>query len=243
MEAHVPAYAWVVVLGSEAALVAWLTAMVRRVSGGRAALLTGAGLLAWLALVASLAGAGLFRPLPGAPPRIGGALLVPLLVGGGLLLFSARVRDFVSRLPAGWVVGAQTVRLLGIVFVLLEGRGVLPGTFARPAGWGDFAVGVTAPLVALALARRWAHAGTWAALWNALGVLDLMVAVSIGALAADSSVRLIHTNPSTAAMASLPLSTIPTFAVPLFLLLHAASFLGMGQRVARPVLVAADVAS
>jgi hypothetical protein len=34
------------------------------------------------------------------------------------------------------------------VFVIDYYREFLPGIFALPAGWGDFAIGITAPLVA-----------------------------------------------------------------------------------------------
>ena len=48
-----------------------------------------------------------------------------------------------------------------------------------PAGWGDIAIGLTAPLVALALVRRLPGAVPLAILWNVLGLLDLIVAVGM----------------------------------------------------------------
>src|ERR1700731_1688521 len=48
----------------------------------------------------------------------------------------------------------QAWRWAGFRFQTLYTYGVLPGIFAWPAGLGDMAVGVTAPLVLAALLRR-----------------------------------------------------------------------------------------
>src|SRR5229473_268043 len=96
----------------------------------------------------------------------------------------------------------------------------LPGIFAWPAGLGDMAIGVTAPLVLAALLRRPGFAaGKSFVAWNLSGILDLTVAVSIGAL-----VPLLAPNfygaVSTAPMTQLPLVLVPTYLVPTFLILH-----------------------
>jgi membrane protease YdiL (CAAX protease family) len=97
--------------------------------------------------------------------------------------------------------------------------------FALPAGLGDMAIGVTAPWIMLALVRqpRFAARGTFIR-WNVLGILDLLVAISIGTVS-----TLFATGApgeiSTAPMATLPLLLIPAFLVPLFLMLHTAALL------------------
>ena len=53
-------------------------------------------------------------------------------------------------------------------------------------------------------------------LWQLLGMLDLVTAVTLGATAALVNPNGIPTTPMTA----LPMSLIPTFAVPLLFLLH-----------------------
>ena len=55
--------------------------------------------------------------------------------------------------PQSWVVGVQFYRVLGVIFLLLNAQGRLPSLFALPAGAGDIAVGLLAPIVALAYAR------------------------------------------------------------------------------------------
>jgi hypothetical protein len=53
-------------------------------------------------------------------------------------------------------------------------------------------------------------------LWQALGIADLVMAVSLGTLVGILDPHGISTSPMTV----LPLSLIPTFAVPLLLILH-----------------------
>jgi hypothetical protein len=94
------------------------------------------------------------------------------------------------------------------------------------------AIGVTAPWVILALVRQPAFAASAAfRRWNVLGILDLIVAVSLG----TSSAILSTGAPgeiTSAPMATLPLLLIPAFLVPLFLMLHTAALM-QGRLLAR----------
>lgn len=232
MAALVPWFVWPVVFGSELTLVTWLVLAVRRHGGagaGRRALGVAAALTAWFGVMVVLSAAGLFAGGADRPPTIALGVFPPIVAGGLALALSPAVRARVLAIPQAWLVGGQFVRVLGIVFLVLFGRGVLPGQFALPAGWGDFAIGVTAPVLAWALAagKPWAPRLAW--VWNAVGLLDLVVAVGVGTFSADSSLRLFPSGPSTDAMAVLPLSLIPTFGVPLFVLLHFASLLGLAR--------------
>jgi hypothetical protein len=125
-----------------------------------------------------------------------------------------------APLPA--LIGVQVYRTIGVVFVILLAQGQLPAHFALPAGWGDIAVGLSAPLVALALAREVRGGRTLAAEWNVFGLLDLVVAVGMGTgflatfLAPDFATRVAPA----AAMGIFPLILVPTFAVPVSVLLH-----------------------
>jgi hypothetical protein len=125
--------------------------------------------------------------------------------------------DIVTRLVA-----PQTVRIVGVVFLLVMALGRLPAVFALPAGLGDMAVGIAAPFIA----RRLRDGSTRGAVWfNIMGIVDLVVAVSVGYLAATGPTQLIHVTPSTEAVTTLPLVLIPTVAVPFALALHVLSLL------------------
>jgi hypothetical protein len=100
---------------------------------------------------------------------------------------------------------------------------VLPGVFAWPAGLGDIAIGVTAPWVALALVRRPGFVTSRVfVVWNLFGILDLVVAVSAGALSSVLASG-VAGDVTTGPMAQLPLVLIPKYLVPLFLMLHLAA--------------------
>ena len=114
----------------------------------------------------------------------------------------------------------QAWRAGGLGFLALYAHGVLPGAFAWPAGLGDIAIGVTAPWVALALIRRPGFTiSRLFVVWNLLGILDLVVAVTVGGLSsalASGAPGEVTTGP----MAHLPLVLIPAYLVPLFVMLH-----------------------
>jgi hypothetical protein len=142
------------------------------------------------------------------------AALTPLLLFGLWFAVSPGFRQFTGSLDPRILTIVQTWRIGGLVFVVLYGFGLLPGVFALPAGWGDFVIGLTAPLVAWRFASPGHRNGF--ILWQVLGMIDLVMAVSLGTTA-----RLL--SPSAASMQPmtvLPLSMIPTFVVPLLLMFH-----------------------
>jgi hypothetical protein len=177
--------------------------------------------LAWLTLVLVLGARGVFVASPGAPPL---ALLLGLVVPLSVFLVGywtiRPLREFVLSADLRLIVGMQAWRWAGFGFLTLYTYRVLPGIFAWPAGLGDMAIGVTAPLVLAALLRRPGFAaGKSFVVWNLSGILDLTVAVSIGALVPLFAPSL-YGAVSTAAMTQLPLVLVPTYLVPTFLMLH-----------------------
>jgi hypothetical protein len=175
-----------------------------------------AGLVgAWF--IASLTASALhgFETDPGRPPLpFGLAVVIP--IGLFVLWFAASrgFRQFVLDLSPRTLTFVHSWRLAGFTFLVLYSYGILPGLLALPAGWGDIAIGATAPFVAMTLANP-RHRKSFI-FWQALGVLDLVNAIALGTTA-----QLIqpHGVPTTA-MTVLPMSLIPTFAVPLLLILH-----------------------
>ncbi len=157
---------------------------------------------------------------------------LPILFGASLPLAAFLVayngsrtfREYVLSSDLRLLTAAQAWRAGGLGFLAMYAAGLLPGLFAWPAGLGDIAIGLTAPWVSAALTRDPAFAGSRRfALWNALGILDLVVAVSTGALSSGILPGLVRV--STAPMARMPLVLIPAFLVPLFLILHITALL------------------
>jgi len=85
---------------------------------------------------------------------------------------------------------------------------------------------MSAPWIVLGLVRHPSFAASRRyVLWNILGILDLVVAVSLGAICSGFIPGITGTV-TTGPMASLPLVLIPGYLVPLFIMLH---FAGLAQ--------------
>lgn len=161
--------------------------------------------------------AGVFESAPSGPP-----LAILVAVAGPPLLFalgyraSRPFRRFALGMDLRLLTAIQGWRVLGGMFLALYAFDLLPGLFAWPAGAGDLAVGVAAPFVLLAMLRgapAWRRQVTWL---NIAGLVEFVVAVGTGVLTDSSS------------LAALPLSLVPTFAVPLWTIFHAISLLQLG---------------
>jgi hypothetical protein len=175
----------------------------------------------WLALVVWLGAKGAFMLPSGTPPYpIGLGFGVPLVVFLAAFWISPLFRQFLAAADLPLLTAVQSWRFAGFGFLALAAYGVLPWSFAWPAGLGDMAIGLTAPWMALAIARRrGVAAGRLFVVWNLLGILDLVVAVAVGTLN-----QILGTGTpgsvSTTPMAQLPLLLIPAYLVPLFVMLH-----------------------
>jgi hypothetical protein len=175
-----------------------------------------AGLIAaWFAFSLIASALHGYSTAPGAPPLpLGLAALTPIVLFLLWFFASPRFREFTLQLSPRVLTLVQTWRVAGFVFLVLATYGILPRLFAWPAGWGDIAIGATAAFAALKLATP-RHRASFIA-WQILGIADLVNAVALGALAGVIEPHGIPTSPMTV----LPLSLIPTFAVPLMLILH-----------------------
>ena len=94
------------------------------------------------------------------------------------------------------------------------------GLFAFPAGVDDLAIGMTTPIVASALLTKHLFPIRTSNIWNVLGILDLVNAVSLGILTSSSPSGILACEISIKPVISFPLGLIPTFGVPLSIILH-----------------------
>lgn len=179
------------------------------------------GLFAWLAVAIGLGLGGFYVASRNAVPTIEFGILVPIVLGIALYLTVPAVRDLVGRLPHAWLVGVQLYRAGGAIFLVLWLDGHLPGIFALPAGIGDVLVGVTAPVAAYMYVRHRAHRALFA--WNILGLTDLAIALATGFLTTPSRFQMFAVDAPNLLVTQFPLVIIPTFIVPLSILLHLAS--------------------
>jgi hypothetical protein len=142
------------------------------------------------------------------------AATTPILLFALWFATSDKFRQFALSLNPQILTLAQSWRIVGFTFLLLEARGILPAIFALPAGYGDMAIGMTATFAGWKLANP-ARRNSFIT-WQLLGITDLITAVSLGTTA-----RLLSPHGlSMEAMTVLPLSLVPTFLVPLFFIFH-----------------------
>ena len=181
------------------------------------------GSIAWFVLAVALGAAGQFTAAPGDPPiALGLAAGGPPIVAVALLVLSARFRTWARSRDLRLLTELQAWRTIGLAFLAVAAVDALPAGFALPAGIGDLLVALTAPLVAVLIARG-ALPTSGYLWWTAFGALDLIVAVTLGVLYSDSSLGLLGNGVDTTVATQLPLSLIPTFFVPFLLTVHVIS--------------------
>jgi len=190
---------------------------------GRAARISAAVLIGWFGVATALGSLGVYGGASDRAPTIQYGLLIPILIGGLLILRSSTLARVLDAVPQHWLIGVQSYRALGIIFLVLYGAGKLPGVFAWPAGLGDVLVGVLAPVVALTYARGPRDNTDLVSAWNIFGIIDLIVAVTAGFTSSPSPFQLFAFDHPNELISAFPLVLIPTYLVPVSVLLHLAS--------------------
>ncbi|MFE9206649.1 hypothetical protein [Micromonospora sp. NPDC007230] len=184
--------------------------------------------IGWFGAALAASALGAFRTPQGAPPvalaLAAGAAPLAVLI---LALGSSRFRAWARSLDLRFLTLLQTWRVAGLAFLALAAVDALPDGFAMPAGLGDVAIGLTAPFVALFVIHR---SNRLFIAWTALGIADLIAAVTLGVLYSDNPVGVLHGDVNTGIMATLPMSLIPAFGVPITLVAHTLSLIKLTGR-------------
>jgi len=166
---------------------------------------------------------------PNKPPlAFGLTLLAPIVFFVAAYQRRGAIWQFCQSLDLRFVVAVHFWRVMALDFLLCAASGTLPIGFALPAGLGDILTGLAAIPLAFALSHGTPGTRKKFVAWNIFGLLDLLVAVSMGILHSGSSLGLLAgSGPTTQLMTELPRSMVPTFLVPMFMLLH---MLGLARR-------------
>ena len=178
-------------------------------------------LLVWLIIALLLALTGTFHDVPVRMPVIGVALTAATLI---VLALSRPIR---ARAMAGGprpLVAFHLTRFVGIYFLWLYSLGALARNFAVPAGWGDIIIAAWA--AALLVVRDWNMREMRLALliWNAFGLFDILLVMALAARQAAIDPGFQN------GFASLPLSLLPTFIVPIVIATHVLLFAWVAKR-------------
>jgi hypothetical protein len=169
--------------------------------------LMGAG---WFLVALFVGETELLSTIPGPAAQI---TLIALTIGLLTTFWSSRsFRTWAEELDVRALLGLHLVRFVGIYFLVLHGRGELPGRFAIPAGCGDIVVASGALVIILVPSLR--QSSRAVLVWNTVGFIDILFVVTTAAGLAFSD------RDSMNALTRLPLSFLPTMVVPLIIATH-----------------------
>jgi len=174
----------------------------------------------WYGVILTVGSGDGLRSAPGGVPAVVIALVLPLALGFGALWLAGPLQRVLDRPDVQpMFIAMQTYRVAGVGFLALTALGQLPAVFGVPAGLGDIVAGLTALPAANALKQgRLGHAVAW----NAFGLLDLAVALTLGVGTGPGALHFIAA-PSSALFSTAPFLVVPAFVVPLDIWLHVVS--------------------
>ncbi|MFW2371616.1 MAG: hypothetical protein ACN4GM_00725 [Gammaproteobacteria bacterium] len=183
---------------------------------------TGGVLLTWLSLIVVLGLNEVFVTAAGEPPL---AILISMATSISLfsiayLSFPA-VRDYVLKLDMRFLIMLHSWRMLGMAFIMLHLFGHLPSLFAYLAGLGDALTAILAVFLAYSLVKAGEGVSKktiWR--WNTFGLVDFIIAVSVGILTRTDAILAPATGVNSDIMTVFPFVIIPGFLVQLFTLTH-----------------------
>ncbi len=155
---------------------------------------------------------------------LGLSVILPIIALVMAVRKSTSLATALRETPLSSLIAMNALRILGVSFLLLRSEGRVASTFALSAGWGDIAVGFLAIPLAWVWARSTAKPYTALRLWNMLGLLDLICAITLGIGSSPGPLRFIFDSGTSEIMTTLPWLLIPGFLVPLFLSSHLAIF-------------------
>jgi len=179
-------------------------------------------LFLWFSLIVVLGQNGFFIPEPGQPPAM-------LFVSGAVALalfavayrYQSSFRSYILSLDMRLLVMMHGTRTLGLGFVMLYSIGQLPAIFALMAGFGD----AIAAIWAIAMSYYWFthHRGLSRKMllrWNHFGLVDFILALSIGALSQIGGLFHIAGGPTSELVVMMPIVLIPGFLVQVLVITH-----------------------
>ena len=151
-------------------------------------------------------------------------VLMTLLATCLILVATVRsLRESLMRMNLKLLLLPHLIRFVGLAFLVMVNRGVLPEEF-RSIGWGDLIAAIGASILLLGppvATGRWRSA--WIA-WNAFGLTDMLIllgtAVRLGTRAPQAFEIFRH----------LPMGLLPTFFVPLIITSHLVIFARLLRR-------------
>ena len=178
--------------------------------------------ISWLMAVVAMALSGGFDAAVGERPiAILFAVLTPVVLFSLSYVSINAFRNWVLGLDMRHLILLHSWRMVGMGFVFLFFHERLPALFALPAGLGDAAAAMGAIFLGIALYERAAtvsHKRVY--LWNTFGLIDFVIAVSLGVMTRAGELLHFSGTVGSEIMGTFPLALIPGFAVPFYVITH-----------------------
>ena len=180
-----------------------------------------AALIAWLAIAQYLGAANMyFATTDTAVPTVLFGLLIPLMIAAVGLWLSGNSQASSPRYRS---IGSWRLRSIASPAASSSCFGrtdACPGNSRCPRGLATLRPASFAVVVAALLARKAAGARRAVYAWCLFGIADLVVAITMGAMTSPGRPHLFALEAPNLLISSYPLVMVPTFAVPLALMLH-----------------------
>ena len=168
-------------------------------------------LFSWLFVAVLIGYSGALRGARLPMPALGMAITLTLLFA---LAVRRDYRERALSVGVRALIAFHLTRFVGIYFLWLYNRGLLPRDMAVPAGWGDIIVAVLAIVVLLAFRPDTPRGRTAIMVWNIIGLTDIIMVLARAS-------EMVERDPlMQMGFTSLPLSLLPTFLVPLIIATH-----------------------
>jgi len=189
-------------------------------------------LAAWFLVILGLSINQFFIPERGIPPF---NLLTTGVISISTFFLAywkiSQFRAYILNLDMRLLVMLHSWRTLGLGFIFLYYVEELPALFAYLAGLGDAIVAVTAVFLAYRMFTK--KNGITKKLiqrWNTFGIIDFIIAVSIGVLTQTDAIFYNSSGIDSDLMTQFPFVLIPSFLVQLFTLTHIIIYLQLTNK-------------
>lgn len=169
------------------------------------------GWLAWVTVVGLLGYSDFFTDFATFPPRIA-FIILPMIAFLIWLSVSASAQRLAERIPLKLLMGLQFFRVAVEIFLYQAyEQGKLPVEMTFAGRNFDILVGITAPLMVLAL--NWKVPKNLLIGWNYWGMLILSVVVIHGIGTAPTAIQFFHLSPSNEIIGHFPYVYLPAVLV------------------------------
>jgi len=178
--------------------------------------------ISWFTAIVAIALAGGFNAAVGERPlAVLVAVLTPVALFGLTYMSIKAFRSWVLGLDMRHLILLHSWRMVGMGFVFLYFHDRLPAMFALPAGLGDAMAAMGAVFLGIALYERASTVSrTRVFIWNAFGLIDFVIAVSLGVMTRTGEIFHFSGSVGSEIMGTFPLALIPGFAVPFYVITH-----------------------